>query len=345
MRISRRSAALPAFIAAALLLAGCSGSDDKPGAAEQEKDSPLTEYMNAVYGGDLSEEEQQQQFTEQLEEQEQLVAACMQDQGFEYTPDTSSSSFSTSDGTEWEPDDREWVSQYGYGAINYPSSEEPASPSEYVDPNGDYVATLSESEQTAFYEALYGPTPTEEEMSADVSYEYDWTTAGCQGAAQHEVAGEDLSQSEEFKPLFDAMNRLYEDMASSPEMAEVDAEWSACMEAAGHGGFATQADAQMSIYDAQNALYEDLSTSEGSSTSEDGSTSEDTAMAGEPDQAELDALGEQEVELALADLDCREETDYRDRAADITREIEQQFVDDHKTELDALKAAAERDGK
>jgi len=332
MRIRRCSAALSAVTALALLLAGCSGGDDDPAAAE-EQESPLTEYMNAVYGGDLSPEEQEAKYAEELEQTEQLVAQCMQDQGFEYTPNTAGGSFSAGDGTEWQPDDREWVSQYGYGAVTSPYSEAPMPEEEYVDPNGDYVTSLSESEQTAFYEALYGPTPSEEEMSEDGSYEYDWETAGCQGAAQHEIAGEDPSQSEEFTSLFDAINEHYEGMASWPGMAELDAEWAACMDAAGHGGFVTQTDAQNSVYEDMNAFYES------SAPSEDGS------MPEEPDQAALDALGEKEVELALADLDCREETDYRDRSADITREVEQQFVDDHKAELDAMKAAAEQDGK
>ncbi|WP_299951856.1 hypothetical protein [uncultured Modestobacter sp.] len=332
MRIRRTSAALSALTALALVLAGCSGSDDDP-AATAEQDSPLTEYFNAVYGGDLSPEEQERQFAEQQAEREELVAQCMQDQGFEYTPDTQSSSFSAGDGTEWEPDDREWVSQYGYGAVESPFSDEgQPEEQEYVDPNGDYVATLSESEQMAFYEALYGPQPTEEEaMSEEVSYEYDWETAGCQGSAQHEVEGEDVSQSEEFKPLFDAINELYEGMASWPGMAELDAEWSACMDAAGHGGFATQVDAQNSVYDDLNEMYESTEPTE------------DGEMAAEPDQAARDALAEREVELALADLDCREETDYRDRATEISNEAEQQFVDDHESELEAMKAAAEQD--
>jgi len=329
MRIRRFPAALSAATALAVVLAGCSGSDDAPAAAEQE--SPLTEYMNAVYGGDLSPEEQEQKYAEELVQQEELVAECMQEQGFEYAPNTAGSSFSAGDGTEWQPDDREWVSQYGYGAVNSPYSEQPAVEEEYVDPNGDYVMSLSESEQTAFYEALYGPTPSEEEMGEDGSYEYDWETAGCQGAAQHEVAGEDPSQSEEFKPLFDAINEHYEGMASWPGMAELDEAWAACMDAAGHGGHTTQSDAQMSVFDDLNAIYE-------------ANTSADGAMTGEPDQAALDALAEEEVELALADLDCREETDYSDRSAEITREVEQQFVDDHKAELDAMKAAAEQDG-
>ncbi|WP_204261220.1 hypothetical protein [Blastococcus saxobsidens] len=315
-----------------LLLSGCSGSDGDATASSERDDesSPLTEYLNAVYGGDLTPEEQERKFTEEQERAEELVAQCMQEQGFEYTPSSTGGAYLSGDGTEWEPDDREWVTQYGYGAINSPFSEAPMPEEETVDPNADYVQSLSESEQTAFYEALYGPMPSEDEMPEEVATEYDWTTAGCQGAAQHEVAGEDPSQSEEFRPLFDAINELYSGTASWPGMAELDDEWSACMDASGHGGFATQMDAQESINEAVNELYENVGMSD------------DGMPTGEPDQAAFDALAEREVELALADLDCREEIDYADRAAEITREVEQQFIDDHKTELDALVAAAEQ---
>jgi hypothetical protein len=324
---------LSAVAALAVLLAGCSGSEgDATATADaSEQESPLAEYLDAVYGGDLSPEEQERQFAEQQEKTEELVARCMQDQGFEYRPQTSSGTFVSSSDVEYEPDERDWVAQYGYGAVNSPFNEEPMPEEEYVDPNADYVASLSESEQTAFYEALHGPTPDEDEMAEDGSYEYDWTTAGCYGAAQHEVAGEDLSQSEEFTSLFAAIDELYADTASWPGMAELDGEWAACMGAAGHGGHATPMDAQNSVYDELNEIYESVGTSE------------DGTPTGEPDQAALDALAEREVDLALADLDCREEVDYRDRSAQISRDVEQQFIDDHQAELDALVAAAERD--
>ena len=333
MRTRRALAPLSAMAALALLLSGCSGSDaEATGSSDSaEQDSPLSKYLSAVWGGDLSPEEQEQKFAEEQRKQEELVAECMQEQGFEYTPATDTGTYFSGDGTEWKPDDREWVAQYGYGAVKSPFSEEPAPEEEFVDPNADYVASLSESEQTAFYEALHGPMPDEEEMSEDGSFEYDWTQAGCQGAAQHEVAGEDLSQSEEFKPLFDAINDLYTDTPSWPGMAELDAEWATCMDAAGEGGFANPTEAQNSIYDEMNKIYENVDMSE------------DGMPTGEPDQAAIDELAEREVELALVDLECREETDYRDRSAEITREVEQQFIDDHKAELDALVAAAEQD--
>ncbi len=328
-------AALAALAAAAVVLAGCS-SPSGGTAGEAERTSPLGRYLDAVYGGDLSPEEQQARFEDQNQQVEERVAACMQDEGFEYLPTTSTGAVYTGEENVYEPDDRDWVGQYGYGAVDYPGRDEQSMgpDDEYVDPNADYVASLSQSEQDAFYQALHGPQPTEEEMAAmdEGGVEYDWTTSGCYGTAQHEVfEGEDLSRSEEFAPLFEQINALYEDSASSPELAALDAEWAACMDAAGHPGFTAQFDAQNSVYDAQNALYEAVEVDE------------DGAGSGGPDQAAMDALGEEEITLALADLDCREETDYRERAEDVQFAVEEQFVADHRAELDALLAAAEQD--
>ncbi|WP_432564144.1 hypothetical protein [Kineococcus sp. SYSU DK003] len=318
-------------LAAACLLGACSASPAQGEVPEEEeRTSPLTAYFEAFYGGDLSEAEQQARFEEENRKTEELVAQCMSEQGFEYTPNTSSSSVSFGSSEEWNPDDREWVSRYGYGLVNWPGreqAEEAPVEEEYVDPNSDYVASLTESEQVAYSEALSGPQPTEEELAAmeDGTWEWDWTKGGCYGQAQHEVQGEDPLQSEQFKGLQDEINAFYEDQPSWPGLAEVDAAWSDCMSQAGYPGFAVQFDAQNSLNEEQNAIYEAADPE-----------------TGEVDEAAQDALAQKEVELALADLDCREQTDYRRKYEDVTFAQEQRFVDDHRAELEAVKAAAEQ---
>lgn len=286
------------------------------------RDSPLSSYLNGQ--ADMSEEEMQEHFTEQQQEIEELVAACMTDEGFEYVPvDQSQNGGISFSGDEWNPDDREWVEQYGYGAVNFPGRDTPVDPEqEFVDPNQDYVMSLSGSEQAAYYETLYGPQPTEEEMNEDGGYEYDPLNAGCYGSAQQEVQGADPYSAEENKPLMDALNEFYTDLQNHPALAELNADWSSCMADAGFSGFATQPDAQNSIYDDINAYYESQT---------------------EPveDDPELAAIGERELDLALADLDCREETDYRQESLRIQFELEEQFVQEHKAELEALKTALE----
>lgn len=330
MSVDRRLFPVAAFGGLLVLLAGCSGAPSP----EESPVSPLTSYMNALYGGDLSEEEQQKRFEEQNKKSEDLVAACMTEQGFEYVPNIVSGSVMSSSGEEWQPEDREWVSQYGYGIINYPGRDTPVEPEQSSpDPNAAYVESLSPSEQAAFYEALYGPQPTEEELQAmndetgdGGTYEYDWTTAGCSGAAQHETAGADPLQGEEFKTLSDSLNAFWMDMGTGPEFAAVDSEWVACMDEAGQPGFTTQSDASNSISEKYNAFWESASGTEGVS----------------PDSPEVKELGEQEIALALVDLECREKVNYLDRRQEAQFAAEEKFVADHKSELEALKAAAEQ---
>ena len=325
-RIALTRIALTTLAAAALAVgaAGCSAGQS----TGEKKDSPLMEYLGAVYGTNLSTSEQEQRFTETQTKTEAVVAQCMKDQGFEYTPNIQKANFAASGEDVWKPNDREWVSQYGYGMIKNPMSEQPTDQTPYVDPNQPYIDSLSTTEQTAYWEALYGPQPTEEELGEDGSYEYDWTKSGCQGKAQHE-ANSDPMQDEQFKPLTDAINTFYSDIATNPGFTEINQKWASCMADAGHAGFSQQMDAQQSVSEKLSKYYENLTGAEGP----------------QQDDPELKKLGEDEIQVALADLDCREKTGYTENQQKVQFELERQFIADHKAELDALKAAAEQAGR
>jgi hypothetical protein len=134
------------------------------------------------------------------------------------------------------------------------------------------------------------------------------------------VGGGDPYSSEEFKPIVEAINDFYTDLATAPAMTDLNAAWSSCMAAAGYPGFATQSDAQNSIYDELNAYYE-------------GQTEYIE------DDPALDEIQEREIALALVDLDCRESTDYRQASLRVQFQLEEEFVQEHKAELEAFKAA------
>lgn len=321
MNRRRFAVALAAASALVLPLAACAPGDGTT--ASPEELSPLTAYLSAGWGGDLDQEEQQAKFEEQQKKIEELQAQCMAELGFEYKPMDTTGGISYGGGEEWKPDDREWVSQYGYGMVNWPGRDAaPVEETELVDPNQDYVASLSESEQAAYYEALYGPSPTEEELNDDGSYEWNWETAGCSGWAQHELNGEDPWSSGEHQDLTDAINDFYAEMPNHPDLADLNAKWASCMADAGEPGFATQQEATDSISQELNAYYENQ-----------------TEYI--EDDPALDELGEREIALALVDLDCREKVDYRAQYQKVTYALEEQFVADHKAELDAFKADAE----
>jgi hypothetical protein len=93
-----------------------------------------------------------------------LVSQCMKDEGFVYTPNPVTGMFVLGNEAP-RPDDRDWVGQFGYGII-YDSNgsywEQSAKMSELtirstqVDLNGDYVRSLTKSEQDAYVLTLTG---------------------------------------------------------------------------------------------------------------------------------------------------------------------------------------------
>lgn len=330
--------------AAVLTLSGCSGKADEK--APSYEDGPLTKYFAAIDGGgELTDEI----FQEQQREIEELVAVCMQKEGFEYKPDTqnygSIMSSDDEDGPQWGS--KEFAEQYGYGFTDSPgmtSAEEDTQ--EYVDPNGDYLATLSESEQNAFYETLYGAGPTEEqmaEMEEGGSYTSDWTQEGCQGAARHEVGQKQggtqaAYEDPEFADLFAAMQDIW-NTENNEEMAKLDSEWASCMADSGYPDFSKADDAQMSIMEASNELYSG------------GGEYVEGEEPKEPSKKELDALKKREIELAVADFDCKKKVGYEEKQIKVMHEIEQKFVDENKAQLDAMlakyqtKSGAKSEGK
>ena len=320
---------LPATIAlTALVLTGCSSSSK--GTSAEIEEGPLDKYLSVLWDG---EEYTQEKLDKDQLKIEELVAECMTKEGFEYKPNTQSggvviSSEDEQDGPVWGSE--EFVKEYGYGIVNWPGmNDQTEDPSEeWVDPNQDYVESLSESEQQAYYETLHGTGPTEEqmaEMEESGSYQSDWTQEGCYGAAQHEVNGDMAAAYEdpEFADLFAAMNEMYSGMWDeenpAPEIEKLNAKWSDCMAEAGYPDLTSPMTAQNSM----NEEYYGLG----------GSTDEEYK---EPSKKQKDEFQKREIEMATADLSCKKKVDFEKTEQKIMFDAQQKFVDEHKSELEAL---------
>ena len=340
-----------AVAALALALAGCAGGGDGGdgdgggggdgdggggGKASGEEDlGPLDKIFQDIYGDWDEEQGQAQQMRV-----EEIVAECMAEQGFEYTPvDYSQASFTmTPDDLDVEWGTREFAEKYGYGATTDPwgNEEAMAAPSdqEWVDPNQDYVMSMSETEQAAYNSALYGDQSYPE--GEDVEWEYKWEEAGCQGLAQHEVYETAPGLDDDtYQALMDEMSTMWEGIMNDPRLTELSALWATCMAEAGHPGFTTVDDAQNSIYEQLNAVWDVAYTDMPPDSSE-----EDWAAV----QSRVDDLMAEitpiEIELAVADFDCREEVDYDKVELEVTADAQQQFYDAHKDELEAWREGA-----
>jgi hypothetical protein len=324
-----RRLSFPAVLAAAVVcaaaLSGCTApsAESDPAVASETApetqtttETPFTPYWNAMYGVYDAPDQ-----IAERREVEALVASCMAAEGFDYvqvdqgTPEQVTG-YMDGYGTA------EWVAEHGYGA--FPTDDETAQMDMQVaseDPNGQYVASLSDGEAGAYYEALNGPpagldarTGAKEEVP-----NYNWETAGCLGRAQHEVLGDDPTRSAQFEPLVAAMNALEQDQLGDPAMAPIDAEWSDCMAAAGFSGLPTKQSAVDAVF-AQASEYWA------------------TGATDEPAEDVRAEWREYEVRVAVADFDCAESVGFSAKATAVQVARETQFIADNLSQLDELLA-------
>lgn len=305
---ARLTASLAAGAALVTLLAGC-----VPGqaGAPDEEGSPLERMFEQIWGMDVPLEERERLWQLRAAETQELVATCMQKQGFEYVP-VVGEGFTAVSPDDWRPDDRAWVTEYGYGIVNAPGRDEPlSSEPAAADPNADYLASLSESEQAAFADVLYGTLQVDPGDSRS-------DDAGCYGWAQRQLGTTafDLWETVEWQTLFEKTAELNRSVNEHPGVREVHDDWSACMADAGLV-YEKPADVAEPIYDALDEYH---------------------ASRSDPDPTDpaLAAIAGREVELALVDLDCRRSTDFEDRVRLIRHELEAAFVAEHQDEIDAV---------
>lgn len=342
--MSRATLAI-ATVVASLALVGCTAGQPDPGRPDAglpgstspagnpatgqpltAADGPLNEYRALIYGDGLpphaSEEERNRHYVQQQSAIEELIAACMAEQGFDFVPTVRATDAIESTAGEWEPDDRTWVAQYGYGISDYPGRTELNRKPEEADRE-----PMSEAEEQAFQEALHG-------SAADGAT--DWRDRGCRGAAEHEVIGYQADLDTESRPIVEAIDNFYsEQLQSDPAFAPLEAEWAGCMTEHDYPGFRAQSEAWLSIQD----VWSDYFPADDGSETDPRSNDPRFATLDDPAYAEI---ARQEVALALVDLDCREQTDYNHRRLEIQFELERRFIADHAEELDAMKARAEQ---
>jgi hypothetical protein len=192
---------------------------------------------------------------------------------------------------------------------------------------------MSQSEQEAYFAALHGEQvfPEEGEEGAEEEFVYDWTQNGCQGRAQHEVY-EGGDAGDEMASLQEEMNAVWEQTQQDPRVVEVTTQWVGCMGDAGITGLTTVDDAQMRISDKANAVYEE---SYNGDPATEMPTPEEMADLEAQVQERLGEITEEEITTAVADFNCRQEVGYDDVFQEATHDLQQQFVDTHREELDA----------
>ncbi len=345
-----RSRSAITVTALSLLLAACGGGGDggdtvaagEPPVGEDEwRELPLTQAMGWDEFGPQNEDE----FEAQEREIQELTVECMAALGFEYQPIEQPGGFGFNPYEELDVEwgTREFAEQYGLGMLTFFEEEQEMfaeeSADDFVDPNQDYVESLSDSERDAYYSALYGASPEiDESLSEEEINEIfeDFVPTGCESEARAEVYGPgffgDGAQSEAMQEFNDLQQDLYERVEADPRVVEVQAAWQACMSEAGHD-FADEQDMYESLNERMNEFDEtqsfpgeDLTPAEFEAMSEE----ELEALYSQPpefDRELLDELQALEIEVAVANFDCG--AGGQRVRFEVQRELEAEFVEQH----------------
>ena len=330
--------------ALALTLTACGGDDGPSGSATPEM-GPIDRLWEGAWG----DYDQEDADAEQLRIEE-LVAECMVGEGFEYTPvDYSGAGWAVAepvgdDGEELQWGTLDFAKKYGYGQTTNPWGDgEPVEEGgeQWVDPNAEYTASMTDTERMAYEAALYGVQPdfqTDEEWE---NWNPSWEEQGCYGYASHEVYGDrmwggETEETNEWADLEAEMEAMYAALESDSRVTEAVADWSACMADAGYPGLASIYDAEEMISTKVQAMYED---DDPYADLDENSTEEDWEAAQAEMDSRLSALTGEEIETAVADFTCREEVGYDRIYQEVNIDLQEEFYNAHKDELEAYVAA------
>lgn len=315
MRLSRLLLMPPVAVVALSALSACSpsaGAGDRNLSAE----SPLAPYADVLWGdGD------QAVLDAQALRVEDLVAACMKREGFEYTPELGNGSrYSTENALQVQ--DEAWVSQNGYGITA--AAPALASGGELeLSPNEERLQSLTEAEVAEYVEQLYGTDfrdPDAEQAALHGEASGCWGSARAEAAAQSELVGDRPQHAS----LIERLNEMFLGLRDDPMVQAAERDWADCMADAGHADFSTRSESYRSISDELALLIEPNPAAE---------------TAGQrASESALSDLKKREVEIALSDLDCMRETNYTERTNEVSALLEAQFVTDNKVELDEMLA-------
>ncbi len=240
--------------ALALLASACGDGDTvtDAGAAQAESiedmewESPIADFLGEDTSFDFSSDESQAELAEKEAEAQEQIVLCMREQGFEYVPEDNSQfmTFAEED-EELAYFSSAWVDKYGFGITTQRFAQSEVGPDlvgyddsgfsdeameDYVDPNQEYVEALSEGEQEAYYEALWGTEPeiSEDATDAEMEEAYEnWEPDGCQSEAYEEMWGG--AQTDFYSDFGDELDALYEQLETDQRVIDYRAEVSACV--------------------------------------------------------------------------------------------------------------------
>jgi hypothetical protein len=356
---------LALLLALALFSASC-GQEvpvaDESAASLEEPTAPVEEpeTLEEFFGwSEYDAETEEERWREQELEAQELIAECMAAEGFEYTP--------------WIPDDEgadvwpgegltpeEFTAQWGYGMFTMmlheadmmESGEQPwGEPQD--DPNWAYADSLPEAEQEAYYRALEGDWESwfqehQEEIEA-AEQEGEWIgdptyedIGGCRNLAWESVGmGPNPELDEAWNELGPKFDQLWERIYADERVVAVNAEWSDCMGEAGFD-FADEEEIWQYLDGLMMELWEGEDGSPDTTVPEDEPEEGDLEEEWSPfpfgvSRADIEALADEELEIAGADLACRRDHALDEIVDEVRAEYEAQFIAENRAQLEKIR--------
>ena len=343
-RSSRIRALLASGFAAALLLTAC-GADGLTDIGElnptdtaslpeladtsaPNEPGPLEEFLTRITGwtGEAqTRAEAAADFERDLREEQEEIAACMAELGFEYLPTFTGrgvlihGEFSDDDAT-LDRASREFAERYGFGISTTPPQrgvelDFTTAP----DPNAALQAQMSPAELAAWWHALHGFAP---------GGTANWDADEPQGCIAQVLADRQARSSPppEFLGLQDEVDQFLAVVWDDPRVAELESRWAACLADTEAGLFTDRTDLWLELWREWQALH-------GLVFDDDGTAA--ATIDRTPDAEALRAFTDREISIALADWDCLAEIGFEAELRAIELDHQRQFVDRHLNELEA----------
>lgn len=322
-----------------LLMAGCTGST--PSGRTADEKSPLEPYLghsplNHGFGmqeaGSAEASDLDAGEKNKLRKVEELTAKCMRAEGFEYVPYSPDEQPESEFDSAFSLPPEDFVRKYGYGITTL--MPEQMGGEEADDPNRKIRDELTAKAQKAYDKALHGSVAV---MSSSGSGgETVLTEAspggtgkpadlGCSGEASEDVYGkpeEADGEDDEFQDLWEGLDALNQRYERNPKVVAATQEWSDCMADAGHTGLKKPQDPPDRVF-------------EKSYPAPPSGDKPDKVKVHQPKKASP-KLQAYEREIAVADFECHAK--HLDKVQDeVGRALEQEFLDDHRDQLERFK--------
>ncbi len=339
---SPRSSAAPA-----------STSSDQSNTDERdERLTPLSAFFTEGRGGELTQAERDAAAGD-FRRQEELIADCMQAQGFQYVQrdynQAVDAKMKNVEAFDLPPD--QYAERWGYGISTIDASQFTAEAP--ADPNSAIVEALSPEARSAYDTAMYGFDMSQEgaavwrgngqaAVARPMGSSLDAPPPdGCQTRAVREVYGEDVAGGEEgasteFDALNEEMGALWDRVVNDPRVVAAKGGWANCMADAGHPE-ATDPDSAVQL------IIERFSDLYGVDPSQFKEVR--AGMKSAPQQPSPAALAEvQSYERSLAIADRRCKAAYDDAVFAVQTEVENRFIDGHRAELERFRDSTGLEG-